>query len=158
MKKILLNVISMLAGVGIGVATIGKVKNEEIMEKQKLAEKHFALFQLMNQWVKVKQEGKSIAHYLKDKGYNRIAIYGMSYVGETLCLELRESDIEIAYGIDKNAENVYAQIEVVSMESDLELVDAIIVTPITFYQEIKKELVNKINCPILSVEDILYEL
>ncbi len=36
-------------------------------------------------------------------------------------------------------------------------VDAIVVTAITFYDEIKEELSRKIDCPIISLEDILYE-
>ena len=35
-------------------------------------------------------------------------------------------------------------------------VDSVIVTAITFYEEIKAELVLKIKCPIISLEDILY--
>ena len=57
---------------------------------RELAEKHLALFLMMNQWVKVKQEGKNLSCYFEKNGYKKIAIYGMSYAGETLLEELKE--------------------------------------------------------------------
>ena len=44
------------------------------------------------------------------------------------------------------------------MEDDLKPVDAIVVTAITFFDEIKEKLSEKIDCPIISLEDILYEV
>ena len=37
-------------------------------------------------------------------------------------------------------------------------VDAVVVTAITFFDEIKMELSKKLECPIISLEEILYEL
>ena len=44
------------------------------------------------------------------------------------------------------------------MEDTLDDVDAIVVTAVTFFDEIEDELHKKVNCPILSLEDILYEV
>lgn len=55
----------------------------------------------MNQWVKIKQEGKNLSEYFEESWYKRIAIYGMNYAGETLVDELKDIGITIAYGIDK---------------------------------------------------------
>ena len=123
-----------------------------------LADKHLDLFLLMNQWVKIKQEGKSISEYLQQSGYKKVAIYGLSYVGETLLDELKDSNIMLAYGIDKNADNIYADIDVVSLNDKLDEVDVIIVTAITFFDQIVEELSNKVKCPIVSIEDILYDI
>ena len=123
-----------------------------------LADKHRDLFLLMNQWVKIKQEGKSISEYLQQSGYKKVAIYGLSYVGETLLDELKDSSIMLAYGIDKNADNIYADIDVVSLNDKLDEVDVIIVTAITFFDQIVEELSNKVKCPIVSIEDILYDI
>ena len=40
----------------------------------------------------------------------------------------------------------------------LEAVDAVIVTPIFFMDEIEEMLSGKMDCPIVSLEDILYEI
>ncbi len=113
---------------------------------------------MMNQWVKIKQENKSIADYLEQNGYKEIAIYGMNYVGETLLDELANSNIKVKYAIDKNADAIYSDIDVVTPDDELTEVDAVIVTAITFFDEIEEHLLDKMDCPILSMEDILYEV
>ena len=158
MKKFTTSVISLLVGAGVGDAISQKISNKQFNEKSELSNKHLSLFLLMNQWVKVKQEGKNIADYLKREGYKNIAIYGMSYVGETLTAELAETDIEIMYGIDRKADEVYAEFDILLPEDVVENVDAVIVTAISYYDEIRELLNKKLNCPILSLEDILYEI
>ncbi len=158
MKKLTLSILSTLVGAAAAAATIKKVTDKKTDVQRKMSEKHLALFMLMNQWVAVKQEGKNLADYFVKRGYKIIAIYGMSYVGERLLEELRGSDIQIKYGIDQRAGAIYSDIEVVTMEDELTSVDAIVVTPVFFYDEIEEKLSKKTDCPILSIEDILYEV
>lgn len=162
MKKATVSVLSTVIG-GVLGAVLGargvlKATGSETSKAKELAGKHFALFQMMNQWVLVKQEGKNLSSFFEQNGYKKIAIYGMSYAGKTLLEELKDSKISIAYGIDRNAEGIYADIEVFSMEEELESVDAVVVTAITYFDEIENELKKKVACPILSLEDILYEV
>lgn len=72
--------------------------------------------------------------------------------------ELKDSDIEVAYGIDRNAYRIYADVDIISVDDNLEDVDAIVVTAITFFDEIEDNLSQKISCPIISLDDILYEV
>jgi hypothetical protein len=149
---------STLTGAVAGATAVGKAKNKKINKAWGYSEKHLALFQMMNQWVQVKQEGKNLASYFEKKGYKKIAIYGMHYAGETLLDELKNTDIKVAYGIDKNADLLYVDVDVVTMDDDLEEVDAIVVTAITFFDEIEEKLSAKVDCPIISLEDVLYEV
>lgn len=158
MKKLMSAVLSALTGAVFGACTVGKVSVDQKKKVQAMSDKHLALFLMMNQWVKIKQEGKNLAEYFISNGYKKIAIYGMSYAGETLASELKDSDIMVAYGIDKNASSVYSDLEVVSMEDSLQEVDAIVVTAITFFDEIEEQLSQKTDCPVISLEDILYEV
>ena len=82
----------------------------------------------------------------------------MSYAGETFADELQGSDVKIKYGIDKKADTIYAEFDVISPDEELEEVDAIVVTSITFFDEIEELLSKKVDCPIISLEDILYEV
>jgi hypothetical protein len=150
--------VSILTGAFAGATAVGKITGEKINKSQGYADKHLALFQMMNQWVKVKQEGKNLSSYFEKNGYKKIAVYGMSYAGETLLDELKDTDIKVAYGIDKNAESIYMDVDVVTLDDHLEEVDAIVVTAITFFDEIEEKLSAKIDCPIVSLEDILYEV
>lgn len=116
------------------------------------------LFLLMNQWTRLKQDGKNLENFFKKNGYKRIAIYGMSYVGLSLVKELSHSEIEIVYGIDRNADNIYSNVKLITMEDKLLCVDAIVVTAISGYDEIRDALSEKVECPIISIEDILNAL
>ena len=162
MKKQIISVLSGLAGAAAGaIATAVSVRRtaQEALDRENfMSEKHLAMFLTMNRWLQMRQEGKSLADYLKEQNYRRIAIYGMSYMGERLLEELKGSEISIAYGIDRNAEGIYADIETVTPKEELEEVDAVIVTSIYFIDEITRDLSGKLSCPILSLEDILYEL
>lgn len=158
MKKPVISILSALTGAAFGAGAVGKVSVDKTKKIQAMSDKHLSLFLMMNQWVKVKQEGKKLADYFAANGYKRIAIYGMSYAGETLLDELRETEITVAYGIDKNADSLYLDVDVVSMDDDLKKVDAVVVTAITFFDEIEELLSEKVDCPIISLEDILYEV
>lgn len=155
MKKV---VISVLSGILIGRLTMKKIIFKKLDKVQLISDKHLTLFLMMNQWVKVKQDGKYLAEYFQKKGYKDIAVYGMSYVGETLIEELKETNVHVVYGIDKNVNHIYADVDILSPEDKLKNVDAVIVTAVTFFYEIEKELSKKLKCPILSLEDILYEI
>ena len=162
MKKGAVGVLSLLAGavggaIG-GAVSVGRTTGAKVQEMQNLADKHLELFLMMNQWVKVKQEGKSLASYFEKNGYKKVAIYGMSYAGETLLDELKNTDIQLAYGIDRKANRIYSDIDVYTMDDALEEVDAVVVTAISFFDQIEEALSEKVNCPIISLEDILYEV
>ena len=158
MKKSVLAVLTTMAGAAAGAVGVGRAAKKKTVRAQQFSNKHLALYLLMNQWVKVKQDNKDIAAHLLEQGYKKIAIYGMSYVGETLYHELEGSGIEIAYAIDKKAEGMFADIEVMSPDDVLPEVDAVIVTPVFFFDEIEELLVSKMNADIVSIEDILYEV
>lgn len=158
MKKGVVGALSLLVGAAGGAIGVGRVTGTKINDKQQMANKHLALFLMMNQWVKVKQQGKNLTAYFERNGFKKIAIYGMSYAGETLVEELRGSNVEVAYGIDQKADTIYADVDIVTMEGDLDEVDAIVVTAITFFDEIEEKLSEKVSCPIISLEDILYEV
>lgn len=162
MKKGTISVLSALTGAIVGTAAgagaVAKAIGESERKKQELSDKHLNLFLMMNQWVKVKQKGKNLASYFEKNEYKTIAIYGMSFAGETLLEELKDSEINVVYGIDRNAGEIYADVDVFSMEEELEDVDAIVVTAVTFFDEIEEQLEKKVACPIVSLEDILYEI
>jgi hypothetical protein len=150
--------ISALIGAVAAATAVGRTMGKNTQKAQGYADKHLTLFKMMDQWVRIKQEGKNLSTYFESNGYKNIAIYGMSFAGETLIEELKNTDIKVAYGIDKNADSIYADVDVVSADDDLMDVDAIVVTAITFFDEIEEMLSEKVDCPIISLEDVLYEV
>lgn len=158
MKKPVIAILSALAGAALGAGLIGRLDGKKAKKGWESSNKHLELFRMMSKWVELKQKGKSLADYFEKNGYKKIAIYGMSYAGEALLGELKGSTVAAAYGIDKNADAIYADIDVVTMDDNLDEVDAVVVTAITFFDEIEEQLSKKMECPIISLEDILYEV
>lgn len=127
-------------------------------EPPSTSDKYLELFRVMSQWIQAKQEGKNLSSYFIRYGYFRIAIYGISRAGELLINELKETEIKVAYGIDRNAAITHSEIRIVSTVDSWEIVDAVIVTAISSFDEIKEEIAKKLDCPIISLKDILYEV
>lgn len=135
------------------------IKLKKQLDIKEMSNRHLALFLMMNKWVKVKQEGKNLSVFFERNGYKRIAIYGMSYAGTTLLNELKGTPTKVMYGIDKNT-NLVEKVGIIVCPPDniLEEVDAVVVTAITFFTEIKDILSKKLYCPIVSLDEILDEV
>lgn len=58
MKKGVISVLSALTGAALGAGAVGKVTSEPLRKAKDMSDKHLALFLMMNQWVKIKQEGR----------------------------------------------------------------------------------------------------
>lgn len=158
MKKGMVGVVSTIVGVVVGAGAAGAKMVGVADKNQRMSNKHLALFKMMNEWVKVKQEGKNLSKYFEENGYQTVAIYGLSFAGETLVSELKDTKTKVLYGIDKNAKSLYMDIDILEPEDDLPEVDAVVVTAITFFNEIEEMLSAKLGCPIISLEDVLYEV
>lgn len=161
MKKGTLSVLSILlgglaAGVG-GVTVTSKKLNKKVKNEMMYAQKHLKIMEVFNQWLAYKQEGKSLASFFEEYNYKTIAVYGMSFLGERLIQELKDTNINVKYAIDKNADGIYSEdVEIKDLSEDLPEVDVIVVTAVYFFDEIEEELSGIINCPIISLEDIVY--
>lgn len=157
-KSVFSCIISAVVGTASGGMYVMNRAKKEIIKEEELSNKHLALFLMMNQWVKNEQQDKSIAKYLLAKGIRKIAVYGMSYVGETLVESLKNTGIEIMYCIDNNISGSYLGIPIIKSSENIQNVDAIIVTAITYYNGIKESIKEKINGEVISLEEIIYNI
>jgi hypothetical protein len=158
MKKGMVAVISAVLGAIAGSVGQGYIKNKQIDERNKKVDKFKSYYNMLNQWLVIKQGGKSLAEYFIDNDIKTIAIYGMGEMGNRLLDELKDSEVEVKYGIDKQADYTYADIDVVSPDEELDDVDAVVITAIFAFDEISEELGRNVSCPIISLEDVVYEL
>ena len=157
MKKGIVGVFGVLAGAVAGGMGSSYFNNKVINEKQKKIDKFKGYYNMLNQWLMLKQEGKSLEKYFEDNNYKTIAIYGMGEMGNRLYDELKETEIEVKYAIDKNAAGAYSELDIRELEDELEEVDAVIVTATFAFDEIEGELGNIFSCPIISLDDVVYE-
>lgn len=165
MKKGIVAALSTTMGVIAGAGVTYKEQNKKLKKWQDLSYKDDAILKVFTQWLKMKQKGNSLADYFKENNYKTIAVYGMHYLGECLVGELKGTDIKIEYAIDQNADNIGLymndegeSLNIIKPQEKLSEVDAIVVTAFYFFDEIEEMLSSKIDCPILSLEDIIYEM
>lgn len=158
MKKVLSFVLGMIAGTAGTMTAVGGIVTRRSNRWQEMSNKHLALFLLMNEFMRKKQEGKHIQTYFEKHGYKSVALYGLSYVGERVLDELKECNVDIKYAVDRNAASIYSDVEVITVEDELPDVDVMIVTAVYFFDEIYATIANKVRCPVVSLEDVLHEL
>lgn len=156
MKK-LLRVTEVIGALGAILFAYGKDKKnkQEMKHQQEFSKKIVSYYALLNQWLKIKQQGKSLTEYFHKNDIQSIAIYGYKELGERLYDELKGSDIEIKYIIDKNIDYIRAEIDVYSPDESLPQVDAIVVTATYYYDEIEDELNDMGDFLIISLEDVV---
>lgn len=157
-KMVLSTVLGTIVGAVGGSVVVGNTASKSVEKWRTMSDKHLALFLLMNEWMKTKQEGKCIKEYFEKNNYKSVAIYGLSYVGERLLDELKDCEVDVKYVIDKNADSIYTDMDIYLPDEELPEADVIVVTAVYFFDEIYNKLVDKVGCPIVSFEDILYEL
>lgn len=157
-NMVLSTVLGTVIGAVGGSAVIGNTASKSIEKMRAMSEKHLALFLLMNEWMKTKQEGKHIKEYFEKNEYKSVAIYGLSYIGERLLDELKDCGVEVKYAVDKNADSIYADLDVHLPDEELPKVDVVVVTAVYFFDEIYNNLMDKVSCPIVSLEDVIYEI
>ena len=72
-----------------------------------------------------------------------------------LFFDLMDSDVKVIGAIDKGAINKFEEYPVVTIDDDIPKADCIIVTTTYDYENIKEQLVSKVDCPIISLMDII---
>lgn len=152
MKLFIGMVIAFLSGMLIMDYIITKDISKKKPDKE--IQKWLSYYQILNMWLDLKQQGKSVKRYLEQNGYKRIAIYGMRELGERLYVELVDAGAEVVCVIDQN-KNVLGDFELISPEDDIPQVDLIIVTVEYCFNEIKEKMSQKVTCPILSLSGFL---
>lgn len=157
MKKGGIAILSTLIGAAAGAAAVGKVQGKTINQKAEKVDKFKGYYNMLNQWLVLKQEGKSLEKYFTDNGFKTIAIYGMGEMGNRLYDELKGTSVTVKYAVDKNAASTYSELDVIDPNDDYEEVDAIIVSAIFAFDEIEEMLSDKVDFPIVSLEDVVYE-
>lgn len=119
-------------------------------------EKYRRMFALATNWWLRRNDGFSISDIILQKGYRNIAIYGMDQLGLILLDELCGGEVNVCYGIDRNAYGIFCQVKMYLPEDDLKPVDAVIVTAISYFDSIYNYLSDRIDCPIISLESLVY--
>lgn len=145
---------------GAACARLARHRAEKKLQGQKKeTDKYYDDYQLLSHWMEMKHGRGNTADYFRAKGYKEIAIYGMGELANRLCEELRNTEIRVAYGVDRDVCNTISRMDkVYSPDDGLMAVDAIVVTPFYAMESIRKQLSVKVACPIVSLEEVVWSL
>lgn len=147
--------IGLLIGLVVMYCFMKRLYDKKLQYKQIEIIKNVQISQFLNNWLQMYQMKKNMVPYILDMGYKSIAIYGMGILGQRLYDELEESNITVKYAIDRNAANIRDLVDVKHPSEELEPVDAVIVTSLYYFDEIKSDMESKMKCPVISLMDCL---
>lgn len=128
----------------------------EIAKLNSKCDKYKYFYKSFESMLNLKLEGKLISKYILDKKYESVAIYGLGVVGRSLVKLLQDEKIHITYGIDQDEyKKRYFRFPTYTLRDELQNIDIIIVTVEDEYLHIKKELEERVNADIISVNSLL---
>lgn len=113
---------------------------------------------MFDRWLYAVTYGQKTEDYFKTHGYNKVAIYGMHKVGGRLYGILKNTEIEVRFGVDKNAEKYVYDIPLIKPDEigdRINDVDVIVTTMANRYEAIKEMLYQKGFKAVISVDDVI---
>lgn len=116
------------------------------------------MFFIMYEWMMCKEQGSNIGSFLISRGYSKVAIYGMGYIGQCLYYELLNAGLQIPFAIDRFAVDFEQKVRVIRKEDDFDKADLII---ITFTENVEEEidfLRKKAKCKVMTIDSLLRHL
>lgn len=157
MKNFLISITSFLLGSILGGMKAKLKINTELDKSNDEINKFREFYGILNYWLTLKEENQCLETFFVQHNYKTVAIYGMKDLGIHLLEELKDTSVQVKYGIDKNANCIYTDIDVYASFDNLPKVDVIVVTAVHYFDQIKEELSRYVDIPVISLADVLKE-
>lgn len=126
---------------------------------KEMADKNYCIIRLLSRILEIKQKGMSLENFFQKNGYKRIAIYGMGFLGQRLYDEFMDSSIEMVGAIDRNSNIKLDKCQIYQSVHEMkEEPDVVVVTAITYYNEIKEEIQKESSVLVISMEDVINQM
>lgn len=110
--------------------------------------------QVFRRLLQLSGDNSNFVKKLKQMGFEKIAIYGIGPVGEYIIRVLKDSEIHVCYGIDREKMTSESGLRVYKPNDALPDIDAIINTVSYSHKEIKTQL-EKVECPIVVIDELM---
>lgn len=122
------------------------------------ARKFKTLFEIIDKWLFLEQEGKvNFSGYFDKRQIHTVAIYGMAALGKHLLIQLRKENVNLLFGIDRYVGQFGNDFRIYRPEEEFPEVDAIIITSYDTVS-ICRQLEGKFKGKILTAEMIIEEM
>lgn len=126
------------------------------VELEKKWQKSVLFYWILTKWMDWKIRGKCVADVLLKQSFRQIAVYGYAELGQLLCRELGDTKAGVSYVLDKRVKNTgITGLPVYIPQSGLPHVDAVVVTAVYYFDEIKEELSQMGYRNIISFRTLL---
>lgn len=128
------------------------------LELEKKLQKSVLFYWMLTRWMDLKIKGHGVAEILDRLNCGSIAVYGYAELGQLLCKELASTRICVAYVLDKKVKATGDEkLPVYIPQGGLLGVDAVVVTAVYDFDEIKKELLHMGYRNVISFRKLLEE-
>lgn len=121
-------------------------------------EKDSRYLHLMDQWMEYREEGKSIAKWLTNSGFSSVIIYGYGIFGRHLLTELKANKFIVTCIVDKKVTATEEGQIIFTLEDELPISDAMIVTAITSFHDVYRYYKDRFDGLIIPFDQILDEI
>ena len=121
--------------------------------------KNFAV--VYSEWLILEATGKGLAQKLHEMNVRKVAIYGYGVLGKSLAQYLKVVGVDVSCVIDKVCQEEILDLGIpwVSPVDDIPEVDAVIVTAIFAFEEIKRMLVSRTgwnkHTPVINLRELV---
>lgn len=141
------------------VSDVSNQMRDSLTKYEYIIEKDNRILRLYERWLRNNVNGNIVTDFLNSNGFTNVAIYGFGTLGRSLCNILEKSEIRICCIIDKNKEKLELLSKYIfkSPQEDIKVIsaDALIITAICDYDEVYRDMRDKIECPIFLLEDLV---
>lgn len=155
--------IGLLTGIIVGIIVAIKLTcdlcDNIIKKKNKKINRLDQYYIILRKWLSANQKGITLSDYFKNHSYKKVAIYGLGELGRCLVDEISKDDI-IVCGIDKDISDMNYEFDLYradDVDKITQDIDVVVVTAVSYFDSIKGLLQNKLDCDIISLQDIINE-
>jgi len=127
-------------------------KNELVYELNKYKK----FYSLLNKWLDLKGIGQNLSTYFMVKGYKDVVIYGFAELGRHLYRELKSSEINVVAIMDRKKGIICDDVELIYSDSMVPKCDAVIVTAVSDFDNIKEKLKVDESVAIISLQEVIF--
>lgn len=133
-----------------------RAENRQAAALRRRMEKAENYLKLLDQWMRMRENGVSLAEYLLKRGVRTVAIYGLGIFGRHLLWELAGSEIEIVAVVDQQKDKQHVGYPVYLPTEKIPEFDVMLVASWYFFDEIREMFAGKKD-RLLSIETLLRE-
>jgi hypothetical protein len=138
----------------VGAGSMLKLYEQQMKERNNKEAKLNQIVSIQTKWLAAYQNKHMFHSYFQKNNLRHIAVYGYGRLGERLVNELVNSKDEVKCVIDKRKIKSMYPFPFITPNMDMQEIDVIVLTIVQYPESMIKELSDKYNCKVISLEDI----